>query len=466
MPGCSGTRMLGCSGTRMLGCWGTRMLGCRDTRTPVGKGAAVLSAGGSVPHGAVRGGWELKPSQIGKEKFIAGHRKRREVVTGSPEMEGGTKGQQGCTHSPADAVAGGEMAARRGLARLAAGTGGRGRTAMSPGAGPQPRQCVEVLPALGGHAAGVPSPSRAGTGDPAPPCTPHRPGVTMWHRGHAVTRPHKGETWGRTEEQVPPGRWHPSPPVSHGRRAAAAAPTPEPPRASRRWEMAPCHHGNGATGSPRRGDTPSRGDTRAEGTRVPSPEERGTEHRLPGPPASRHGPHHPAVAGTGWDVAPVRCHPSRASPPRLSVRACLRQPGPPHAPGCRHPRRPLGAQRWAGVPRDPQPAAWGLPRTVMPGAGVGAHPGQRLSGVPGVGAARVGGGVSPQLTGAEPCPSLPGVCPAGGCWGPPSTHGWSCQGGGESPGGCRAGVPPRARAAVPEPCGASSPRSSIHPVRR
>lgn len=151
----------------------------------------------------------------------------------------------------------------------------------------------------------VPSPgaSRAGTGDIGRPDDCHRAAVGTRHRSSEHTVPPRMA--GR-EEHVPPrdprGQWGPSLRVSHGCRAAVA-PTQEPPRASWRWEMAPCHHGNGATSSPCQGDTPSRGARRSEQQRAPRGHRRGT----------RHPPWRPALTGARCHgMSPVGCHPGRA----------------------------------------------------------------------------------------------------------------------------------------------------------
>ena len=162
---------------------------------------------------------------------------------------------------------------------LTAGTGTMGapRHRDEPGHRPPApwcsRQHLRKLLAPGpsaGHAAGVPPPSRTGTRAPACPDTPLHPGVRM--RSGTVAIPGAAP---RTHG-VGCGAWRPPP------QGAGAHPCPSPMGAGQ-WLQPPpksCreHPGDGKwlrvtmeTGPPARH---AEGTRRAEGTRVPSPEER------------------------------------------------------------------------------------------------------------------------------------------------------------------------------------------------
>lgn len=272
-------------------------------------------------------------------------------------------------------VVGGEAEARRGCAQPCAPARCHdGRpwvhcgTGMNLGTGPQPRGAPGSGRRSSWHRVpwlatllGSPSPSRAGTGDPAPPtpltalgeeqvghrgCPRGSPGTHRVGRG-AWQPPQKA---GR-EQHVPPpprGQWGPSLPISHGCRAAAAAPTRELQRASWRWEMAPCHHGNGATGLPCQGDTPSRGDMRAE--------PRGAQH-----PMSQ------ALGTMSWALATGSRRPwGHATEP-------ITRPGPAWSPGGR--RHVVGCHPDPMPPQpDATPARWCHPGASPPQPGSSAPP--------------------------------------------------------------------------------------------
>lgn len=222
---------------------------------------------------------------------------------------------------------------------------------------PQPR--CEELGSRGGSVLGAPTqppgqetprtPRQLGRG----PSTAaiRRGGSSRAHRAGSGARQHPKGIKGKS--MLPP----PSIQGAHPCRSPMGAgqwlqtPPQELLRASWRWEMAPCHHGNGATGLPCRGDG-----------HMQSPVERSTGASRA--PSTGHQPRAPSchLPSTLWprhrahllllhhqphqDATPAGCHPSRM-PPRQDATQAGRPPGTTLLQlGSPAPLQP-GAQRWA-----------------------------------------------------------------------------------------------------------------------
>lgn len=302
-----------------------------------------------------------------------------------PRDEEGDKEAAG---GAAGGVAGGEVEAQRGCAQPCTPSCHHdGRpwahcgTGTSPGAGPQPRGA----PGSGRRGSwhwvpwpatllGSPSPSRAGTGDPAPPDTPHRPGGGT---GRAPW-PSQGQPWdtqgGTRGLAAPPKGWK-----------GAAWPPPHPRGKGPIPAHLPWVQGSGCSPHPRAAESiPEMGNGSV------SPWKRG--HRLAMPRGHAEPRGHACRAqrsaaldepGTGHHVLGTGC----GLP--ATLRPCHRARHPPRS--CLVTRR---SQACGGMPPQPDatPARWCHPGASPPqpgssapphrcwarGAGAGCSPSSRL----------------------------------------------------------------------------------------